>query len=83
MILFRLLVKIAKKCWRFIERQKLKQRYVFIASSVIFNKKTSFEGFNKIHENVSIGSCKIGRYTYIARRSQLNQCKVGRFTYSS
>lgn len=76
-----MLVKsFVKSIWRFFFRRLLFKKRVFIASSVIFNKKTSFEGFNKIHENVSIGSCKIGHYTYIGRRSQLNQCKVGRFT---
>ena len=69
-----------KSIWRFFSRQRLLKRRIIIASSVVFNKNTSLEGFNKVHEQVSIGNSKIGCYTYIGRNSRLENCKIGRFT---
>ena len=69
-----------KSIWRYLYRKRLSKKGVLIAPSVAFNKNTSFEGFNKVHENVSIGNSRVGRYTYIGRCSRLNNCRIGRFS---
>lgn len=64
----------------YLYSRRLLKKGIKINPSVFLNKCTSFEGFNKIHENVSICNSRIGRYTYIGRNSQLNACRIGRFT---
>lgn len=54
-------------------------KFVILLSGVLLNKRTHFEGRNKIYQNTNIQSTYIGYGSYIGPSSTLNFCKIGKF----
>lgn len=69
-----------KSVWRYIHRKKLEKSKVYLHSSVIFNRNTSFDGCNRIHENAVISGSSIGRFTYIGRNTKILCSAIGSFS---
>lgn len=72
--------EIIKGIWRLYTKTILRKRNVLIRHNVRFNKKTFFEGYNRIGRNSKIGNAYIGRFSYLGSDCKLNNCKIGRFS---
>lgn len=67
------------KIWFLLKKQRLKQKSVILGHGVRINKKTCFEGNNRIHNSVTLSSSNIGIATYIGDNCYMVKCKIGRF----
>lgn len=70
-----LLKKIRNVVWY----SKLKKKNVFINSSAIVDKRTKFEGHNKVMDKTRIIDSEIGIGTYIHIGANIEKCKIGRW----
>ncbi|AJA70393.1 Acetyltransferase (isoleucine patch superfamily) [Myroides sp. A21] len=75
-----LIRKILRICITFLYAQfVLKNRSVYIKSSVIISKKTKFGKYNVIHKRTNISNSVIGDFSYIDFDSDLNNCSIGAY----
>lgn len=70
---------ILKYLYRYLKSLSLERHGVILSSFAVFNKKTSFEGSNKIHKGAIVSNSDIGYGTYIGENTQLANCKIGRY----
>ena len=70
---------LIKSVWRIIHSFKYKKKNIYISHGVWYNKKTTFEGMNKIGEYANISNSEIGYATYLGNNVELINAKIGRF----
>lgn len=73
------MTNLLKNIWRIIYSYKNRYRNVYIGRGVWFNKKTKFEGMNKIGKHANISNSEIGYATYLGDNAELTNTKIGRF----
>lgn len=73
-----LLKRLQRRIIIWARRVKLKSSVQLDRSSKI-DLNSSFEGYNKLEPNVLCYNSSLGRYSYIARDSELLNTKIGRF----
>ena len=64
---------------QFFLKQHVKKSNVLFGRGSIINKKSYFEGYNKIGNNTQFTNSSIGLGTYIANNSIIKFTKIGRF----
>lgn len=72
---------IPLKIKQFIQKYILQKKFdnLIIKNNVSCDKKTIFEGYNLLNNDVSISECYIGFGTYISGGTKLTKAKIGRF----
>lgn len=74
-----ILRKIGVKFSNILYYKGLKNKNIFIDNFAIVNKKTNFEGYNKVIGKTVVLDSNIGLGTYIQARSDIQKCKIGRW----
>lgn len=74
-------MQLLKNTWRLFTkiRYRLSRKNIIIGQSVLFNRRTVFEGNNKIGSMSVVGNSFIGKYTYIGENTFLPTAVIGRF----
>lgn len=71
--------ELLKFLYRAIYRQILHFKKNKISPSARFNRKTTFEGYNVIHDKSCVSTSSLGYATYVGLNCNLCNCKIGRF----
>ena len=71
--------EIFKRVYRCLLSYKYRRKNIFLEQKVLFNRRTTFGGWNKVHLGTSISGSQIGRYTFIGQNCYLINAKIGKF----
>lgn len=74
-----MLKRVLKVFFRLARYRRLKKNGVVVDSTSVVDKKTTFEGFNKIYARVRVTDSRIGKATYIAEGSSVSYSVIGSF----
>ena len=74
-----MLYNIFKNIKQFIYKQKSRNRCRF-GNNVRIDSRCTFEGFNKISDNVILLNSKLGYASYIGDRSFVKNTNIGKYT---
>jgi len=70
---------ILKKVMNIVYYAKMKKQNVLISSNAIVNRKTKFEGHNKVLDRSVVLDSIIGMGTYIHVNCNIEKCKIGKW----